>query len=110
MSLTSHKEDERDFFLSLVLFVHVFVCFPPLKLDFFFSKVASLAISTGNGLLLKGGKEAYHSNRCLHSLVAEALSMYVPPEAVSLVSFATVMSDCNFYLKIEFFCPQFQPS
>ena len=76
----------------------------------FFSKVASLAISTGNGLLLKGGKEAYHSNRCLHSLVAEALSMYVPPEAVSLVSFATVMSDCNFYLKIEFFCPQFQPS
>jgi len=48
-------------------------------------QVASLAISTANGLLLKGGKEAYHSNRCLHALVQEALSMYVPKEAVSLV-------------------------
>lgn len=56
-------------------------------------QVASLAISTGNGLLLKGGKEAYHSNRCLHSLVAEALSMYVPPEAVSLVSTREEVND-----------------
>lgn len=109
MSLTLHKEDERDFFfLWFCLFMYLFAFL--LLSWIFFSKVASLAISTGNGLLLKGGKEAYHSNRCLHSLVAEALSMYVPPEAVSLVSFATVLSDCNFYLKIEFFCPQFQPS
>ncbi|KAK2554873.1 Delta-1-pyrroline-5-carboxylate synthase [Acropora cervicornis] len=48
--------------------------------------VAALAISTANGLLLKGGKEAYHSNKCLHNLVQEALSLYVSPDAINLVS------------------------
>lgn len=65
-----------------------FVFFIKSKIRYFItSKVATLAISTGNGLLLKGGKEAYYSNRCLHSVVEDALAMYVPPEAVSLVSF-----------------------
>ena len=49
-------------------------------------QVAALAIGSANGLLLKGGKEAYYSNKCLHGLVQEALSMFVPKEAVSLVS------------------------
>ena len=48
--------------------------------------MAALAISTANGLLLKGGKEAYHSNKCLHNIVQEALSLYISQEAVSLVS------------------------
>lgn len=61
-------------------------------------QVASLAISTANGLLLKGGKEAYHSNKCLHSLVQEALSLFVPPEAVSLVS---TREDVNDLLQLD---------
>ena len=45
-----------------------------------------MAISSGNGLLLKGGKEAHHSNVLLHSLVQEALELYVDRSSISLVS------------------------
>ncbi len=36
-------------------------------------QVAALAIATGNGLVLKGGSEAAHTNRFLHGLVTRAL-------------------------------------
>ncbi|XP_046563781.1 LOW QUALITY PROTEIN: delta-1-pyrroline-5-carboxylate synthase-like [Haliotis rubra] len=49
-------------------------------------QVAALAICSGNGLLLKGGKEAVNSNKMLHSLVMDALEPYVPRETISLIS------------------------
>lgn len=48
-------------------------------------QVAALAIASGNGLLLKGGKEAMHSNRILHLLTQEALSIHGVKEAIQLV-------------------------
>ncbi|XP_037091518.1 delta-1-pyrroline-5-carboxylate synthase-like isoform X2 [Pollicipes pollicipes] len=56
-------------------------------------QVASLAISTGNGLLLKGGREAKHSNEYLMQLVKEALSTVGAKNAVGLVSGREEISD-----------------
>lgn len=56
-------------------------------------QVAALAISSANGLLLKGGKDAYHSNRYLHGLVMEALDTCGAADAISLVSTREDVSD-----------------
>lgn len=48
-------------------------------------QVAALAMSSANGLLLKGGKEAANSNRCLIGLVKEALATVGAENAISLV-------------------------
>ncbi|KAG0425256.1 hypothetical protein HPB47_027555, partial [Ixodes persulcatus] len=49
-------------------------------------QVAALAMATGNGLLLKGGREASHSNRCLFQLAQEVLAPYGASDAIALVS------------------------
>lgn len=47
-------------------------------------QVAALAVRSGNGLLLKGGKEAAHSNRVLHDVLSRALHP-LPSTALGLV-------------------------
>lgn len=49
-------------------------------------QVAALAMSSANGLLLKGGKEAAHSNRMLIELVKESLLPFGAENSISLVS------------------------
>lgn len=53
-------------------------------------QIATLAIRSGNGLILKGGKEAIHSNSILHEVITKAITEAtkgkVPAEVVTLVS------------------------
>ncbi len=48
-------------------------------------QIASLALRSGNGLLLKGGKEAARSNRALHGVIVDALAPDVPRDAIVLL-------------------------
>jgi len=49
-------------------------------------QIASLAIRSGNGILLKGGKEAARSNAILHKVITEALPKSVGPTLIGLVT------------------------
>ncbi len=46
---------------------------------------AALAIKSGNAIILKGGKEAQHSNRVLFDVIDAALKNILPAGAVSLI-------------------------
>lgn len=41
-------------------------------------QIASLCIKSGNAVILKGGSEAIHTNRALHSIIQDALSSVDP--------------------------------
>ncbi|XP_063534460.1 delta-1-pyrroline-5-carboxylate synthase isoform X1 [Cydia strobilella] len=56
-------------------------------------QVAALAMASANGLLLKGGKEAAHSNQALMELVKESLKTVGAQDAISLVSTREEISD-----------------
>jgi glutamate-5-semialdehyde dehydrogenase len=46
---------------------------------------AALAIKSGNAIILKGGKEAQHSNRMLMDVIEEALKNFLPEGCISLI-------------------------
>ncbi|GJS19034.1 delta-1-pyrroline-5-carboxylate synthase-like protein [Tanacetum coccineum] len=49
-------------------------------------KIASLAIKTGNGLLLKGGKEAKRSNAILHKIITSCITKTAGKGLIGLVT------------------------
>lgn len=46
---------------------------------------AALAIKSGNAIILKGGKEAQHSNRILAQLIQDAVKDILPEGSISLI-------------------------
>lgn len=47
---------------------------------------AALCVKSGNAVILRGGKEAFHTNQTLHRLLTEPLAAHgLPPHAVQLV-------------------------
>ncbi len=56
-------------------------------------QIAGLALRAGNGLLLKGGKEAHRSNEVLHRVLTESLAPDVPAEVIGLVTTREAIDD-----------------
>lgn len=48
---------------------------------------AALAIKSGNAIILKGGKEAKHSNQILGQIISEAISRSIPADCVQVADF-----------------------
>ncbi|XP_007908753.1 delta-1-pyrroline-5-carboxylate synthase isoform X2 [Callorhinchus milii] len=70
-------------------------------------QVAALAIASGNGLLLKGGKEAKYSNHILHRLTQEALSIHGIKDAIQLVGTREEVEDlCRLDKLIDLIIPR----
>ncbi|XP_054898931.1 delta-1-pyrroline-5-carboxylate synthase [Poeciliopsis prolifica] len=70
-------------------------------------QVSALAIASGNALLLKGGKEATNTNRVLHQLTQEALSLHGVREAVQMVNTREEVEDlCRLDKMIDLIVPR----
>lgn len=48
-------------------------------------QISALSLATANGLLLKGGKEAFYSNACLYKIIKDILGKYNCQDAIQLV-------------------------
>ncbi len=63
------------------------------------SDCIGLCLKSGNAVILKGGKEAYHSNRAIFKVVRDALAgTGIPPDAIQQVD-STDRSAVNILLK-----------
>uniref|UniRef100_A0A7N8YHB0 Delta-1-pyrroline-5-carboxylate synthase n=1 Tax=Mastacembelus armatus TaxID=205130 RepID=A0A7N8YHB0_9TELE len=70
-------------------------------------QVSALAIASGNALLLKGGKEASNTNKVLHQLTQEALSIHGVSDAIQLVSTREEVEDlCRLDKMIDLIIPR----
>ncbi|KAI5081096.1 hypothetical protein GOP47_0004279 [Adiantum capillus-veneris] len=56
-------------------------------------QIAALSIRTGNGLLLKGGKEAARSNMILHKVITDAIPQSVGRELIGHITSRDEISD-----------------
>lgn len=59
---------------------------------------AALAIKSGNAIILKGGKEAQHSNRKIFEVISGAIERILPQGSVSLIE---TREDVNEMLKLH---------
>lgn len=64
-------------------------------------QIAALAIRSGNGLLLKGGKEASRSNAILHKTIVDALSEVAPSVGQDLIGLVTSRDEIDALLKLN---------
>ncbi|XP_076855555.1 delta-1-pyrroline-5-carboxylate synthase isoform X1 [Brachyhypopomus gauderio] len=70
-------------------------------------QVSALAIASGNALLLKGGREAANTNRVLHELAQDALSIHGVRDAIQLVSTREEVEDlCRLEGMIDLIIPR----
>jgi len=56
-------------------------------------QIAALSICSGNGILLKGGSEAKHSNEILTRLMQDALEPLAPRETIALINTREQVAD-----------------
>ena len=56
-------------------------------------QVAALALRSGNGLILKGGKEARRSNAVLHAVIQEAIAPWIDRSVIGLVQTREEIAD-----------------
>jgi len=64
-------------------------------------QIAALAIRSGNGLLLKGGKEAVASNAKLHALICDAIEEVAPSTGRDLIGLVTSRDEIDALLKLD---------
>lgn len=64
-------------------------------------QIAALAIRSGNGLLLKGGKEAARSNAILHRLIVNTIAEVAPDVGKDLISLVTTRQGVDDLLKLD---------